>query len=134
MIKVLTPLLLTSFLIFAKETQNMEVMMQDMQKMQVCMSKIDFNALSVLQEKSYSVQQEIEKMCKNKQKDKAQERAMAFSKEVMSYPAIVQLKQCSKGSSMEGMMQTAKTDFKKQHVCDGINIDFGMPNKQRVQW
>lgn len=134
MIKTLSPLLLVSSLLFAQGTQDMESMMQDMQKMQACMSKIDFNALASLQEKSFSVQKEIETLCKNKKRDQAQEKAIAFSKEVMSYPAIVQLKECSKGSAMEGMMETSKTSFEKHHVCEGKEIDFGMPNNQRIQW
>lgn len=114
--------------------QQMQNMMQDMQKIQVCMAKVDFNSLAALQEKSYTVQKEIEKMCKNKQKDKAQEKAISFSNEVMSYPAIIQLKACSKGSAMESLMNTSQTDFQKQHVCDGMNIDFGMPSQQRINW
>ncbi|PHR55627.1 MAG: hypothetical protein COA44_10285 [Arcobacter sp.] len=134
MIKFSAAILLISSIIFAQGTQDMEDMMQDMQKIQACMAKIDFNTLAGLQEKSFSVQKEVEDMCKNKQRDKAQERAIRFSNEVMSYPAIVQLKECSKGSAMDGMLEATKTDFKNHHVCDGMNIDFGMPNSQRIQW
>ena len=132
-------ILLCSSILFAQDMaqingQNMEKMMQEMQKMQSCMAKINFDALASLQEKAFSVQKEIENMCKQGQRDKAQNRALTFSNKVMTFPAVVQLKQCSKGTSMESMMQIAKQDFEKHHVCDGRKADFGVPSNQRIQW
>jgi len=136
---ILTALVLSSSLLFSQEMpamngQNMELMMKEMQSMQACMAKIDFNSLAGLQEKAFSVQKEIEKMCKQGQRDKAQSTAISFSNEVMSFPAVVQLKKCSKGTSMESMMQVSKQDFEKHHVCDGTKAEFGLPSNQRIQW
>jgi len=114
--------------------QNMEAMMQEMQTIQVCMAKVDFNALSALQEKAFSVQKNIETMCQQGQRDQAQQKAISFSKEVMSTPAIVQLKGCSKGTVMEKMMEVRVNDFTKTHVCDGEKVEFSMPQQQRIQW
>jgi len=136
---ILTSLVLTSSLLLSDQMpsmngQNMELMMQDMQKMQSCMAKVNFDSLAGLQEKAFSVQKEIEQMCKQGQRDKAQQTAISFSNEVMAFPAVVQLKACSKGTSMESMMEMSKQDFEKNHVCDGTKANFGLPSKQRIQW
>jgi len=134
-----TALVLTSSLIFAQEMpemngQNMELMMKEMQKMQACMAKVNFDSLASLQEKAFSVQKEVEQMCKQGKRDKAQSTAIAFSNEVMKFPAVVQLKQCTKGTTMESMMEMSKQDFEKHHICDGEKVEFALPSNQRIQW
>lgn len=127
--------LLTS-LTYAQNTPqiNQADIGQIMQKMQSCMAKVDFSALVNLQERSFKIQKDIEKMCAQGQKDKAQSTAVSFSIEVMSYPAIVQLKECSKNSAMGAMLDMTNSHFDKSHVCDGQKVDFGLPNNQRINW
>ena len=63
------------------------------------------------------------------QKKKAQKKAIAFSKEMMKNPALVQMKKCgemTKGLVPEGSMpQMEEEDFgfdpSKGHVCDDMN-------------
>jgi len=131
--------LFLSALLFAQDISqmnaaSMENMMQEMQKMQACMAKVDFSALASLQEKSFTVQQNIEKLCAQGKRDKAQSTAISFSKEVMSLPAIVQLKECSKNSAMGTMLNIDSNDFQKNHVCDGQQVDFGVPSNKRINW
>ena len=130
---------LFSQLLFAQESeplnmQQMQNMMQEMQKMQTCMAKIDFNALADLEKEAYSIQEEITHLCQQNKRDKAQKTAIDFSNKIMTYPAIVQLKACSKGTSMESMMKVSQQDFEKHHVCDADKAEFGLPSKQRIQW
>jgi len=119
-------------LLFAQEAQEMEKMMQEMQKMQACMAKIDFNSLAKLQEKSFAVQKEIEKKCENKQEKEAQKIALDFISEIKTLPAIVQMQECSKNSPMGKMLEIDNPDTGK--ICSGTKTDFGLPNKQRVNW
>ena len=112
----------------------MEGMMQEMQKMQACMSKIDFNALATLQEKSFTVQKEIDKKCSEGKKSEAQSIALKFMKEVKTLPAIVQMQVCAKDSPMAQMLQLNANNSDTSHVCDGVKMDFGMPSNQRIQW
>ncbi len=137
--KIFSSLLLSSLILIAQEMpqmkgQNMEKMMQEMQKMQTCMAKINFNSLATLQEEAERVQKNIDEMCKQGKRNKAQTTAIDFSHKVMNYHAVVQLKQCSKGTAMEGMMQISEQNFKEHHVCDGVKTDFGVPSNQRIQW
>ena len=137
--KIISTLLLSSLVLIAQNMpqmggHNMENMMQEMQKMQTCMAKINFDSLAALQEEAVSVQQNIDELCKQGKREKAQSTAINFSDKVMKYPAIVQLKQCSKGTSMQSMMQMSKQDFKNHHVCDGVKTEFGLPSNQRIQW
>lgn len=108
--------------------------MEEIQKMQACISKVDFTALASLQERSFSVQQDIEKLCAQGQKDKAQRIAISFSKEIMTFPAIVELKKCSKNSAIRAMLNIDNRDFEKNHVCEEKKLDFSVPNNQRVNW
>jgi hypothetical protein len=98
------------------------------------MSKIDFNALATLQEKSFTVQKEIDKKCSEGKKPEAQKIALDFMKEVKTLPAIVQMQSCAKGSPMAEMLKLNTQNQDTAHVCDGIKTDFGMPSNQRIQW
>ncbi|HIC44046.1 MAG TPA: hypothetical protein EYO73_07060 [Sulfurimonas sp.] len=134
MIKIVTPLLLLSSLAYCQDMKNLEDMMQDMQKMQICMAKVDFHSLEGLQEHAFNIQKEVEQMCQQGQRDKAQSKAISFSKEIMNFPAVLQLKQCSKGTAMESIMQMSKHDFENHHVCEAEKVKFSLPSNQRVQW
>lgn len=65
---------------------DMQVMMQKMQEMQQCMAKIDQNELEALGEESEKFEQELNELCANGERDKAQKKAMAYSKQMMKKP------------------------------------------------
>jgi len=113
---------------------DMNSMMAQMQSMQACMSQVDFSSLAALQEKSFSVQKQIDTLCSSGKRDEAQEKAIDFTKEIFSLPAVLALKECTKGSPMEKMMSMQADDFNNKHVCEGEKTNFGLPSNQRIQW
>ena len=110
------------------DQSNMEMMMQKMQEMQVCMSKIDFNQLSSLQQETLRVKVDVEKMCVQGKRDQAEKEAKLFYDKVMHLPAIIQMKACTQGLIPEH-------DPKQSiHVCDAEKMDFGIPDTNRINW
>jgi ribosomal 50S subunit-associated protein YjgA (DUF615 family) len=101
---------------------DMQRMMQGMQAMQQCMSKVDTAKLERLGQEGEKVQAEVKSMCKAGKRDAAQERAMTFGMRVMKDPDMQTMQECSK--PMQGMMpqqQMPYTDpgeYKNRHVCD----------------
>ena len=131
---------ISSSLLFSQEMpqmneQNIEKMMQEMQKMQMCMAKIDFDSLASLEEKSFTVQKKIEEKCTQGKKDEAEAIALKFVTEIKKLPAIIQMQECGKDSAM-GQMLKLELDKTTDttHICDGDKTDFGIPSKQRIQW
>ncbi len=107
---------------------KMEKMMQKMQEIQVCMSKVDLTSLASLEEETLKVQKKVEKMCSDGKREKAQAEAITFYKKVTKMPAMIQMRACTKEFSPQ-------TDPKqKTHVCDGEKIDLGMPENKRIEW
>lgn len=102
---------------------DMQNMMLLMQKMQQCMAKIDQAELSALEEQSENLGNELETLCKNGERKKAQKKAIAYSKKMMQNPALKQMKKC--GEITKGLMPEGSTpsfeddlDFSNRHVCD----------------
>jgi hypothetical protein len=108
---------------------NMEMMMQKMQKMQVCMSKIDFNELSALEKESLQIQKKIEDMCAQGKREQADKTAKLFYDKVMQLPALIQIKACTKDIIPEFDVQETTS-----HVCDMEKMDLGIPDPQRINW
>jgi len=136
------PLLFSILIISQLFSQNisqmdqaqMQGMMQEMQKMQVCMSKVDMHSLQNLQSEAVIMEKEIKKLCQNKQRKQAQDKAIAYAHKVMNMPAVKQIKECSKNTAMGKMMDININDFKSSHVCDEEDLELGLPNNQRINW
>lgn len=102
---------------------NMQNMMQVMQQVQQCMEKIDQSKLNELQARSEKLKQEVDTLCAQGKRDKAQEKALVFGKEIASDPAIQQMSKC--GELAQGalpMMSNINTydekEYANKHVCD----------------
>lgn len=102
---------------------NMQDMMQVMQEVQQCMEKIDQSKLNELQIRSEKLKEEVDKLCAQGEKDKAQKRAIALGKEIASDPTIQQMSKC--GEMAQGalpMMGNVNTydekEYANRHVCD----------------
>lgn len=103
-------------------------MLENIQSMQVCLSKIDLNSLADLETEALQVQKEVEQMCIQNKRDQAQKKATLFYTKVTSLPAMIQMKKCTENVILE-------TDIKKeQHVCDTGKLDLGIPSKERISW
>jgi len=134
--KILVGLALTFSLGFSQDTggmneDKMQAMMQEMQKMQVCMSKIDMSSLQAMQTEAITLEKQIKQMCESGQRDKAQQTAVKYSKKIMTSPAMLQMKECTKSMPM---MNMEEDDFERHHICDGEKIELGDKSNQRISW
>ncbi len=116
------------------DESQMNAMMAQMQQMQACMSKIDFTPLSKLEGEASSLEKEINTLCKNNQRDLAQQKAIAFSKKVLEMKAIKEMKACTKDSPLAQMISIKDPDYTKQHICDGSEVQLGVPSHNRINW
>jgi hypothetical protein len=105
---------------------DMQTIMQQMQKMQKCMARIDQDQLNKLQELSEQANKDIEALCADGKRSKAQKKAITFAKEMASSPALKQMQKCGEmmqgtmpGMPMPGMPDTFdQKDYSSSHVCD----------------
>ncbi len=118
-------------LTFANE---MDQMLQQMQKMQTCMAKIDYSALKPLQLESQLAEAKIKELCKSGHQKEAQLYAISYVQEVLKAPILLELKACTKGSPIAELMQVSIDDFNSKDVCDGKAINLGVPSAQRINW
>ncbi len=102
---------------------NMQNMMQVMQQVQECMAGIDEAKLQELQVKSEKMSREIDSLCSQGQRDKAQKTAITFGREIASDPTLKQMQKC--GEMAQGalpMMENVETydekEYANRHVCD----------------
>jgi hypothetical protein len=102
---------------------NMQNMMKVMQKVQECMASIDEADLQELQVKSEKLSKDIENLCSQGQRDKAQDMAISYGKKIASDPTLKQMQKC--GEIAQGalpMMGEVKTydekEYAGKHVCD----------------
>lgn len=103
---------------------DMGKLMQLVQEMQLCMAKIDPAEMAAFEEESSKVSDELEALCDQGKRDKAQKKALAYGKKVMKSSAIMQMQKCSeitKGLMPEAGPQESieeSFDFSTVHVCD----------------
>lgn len=107
--------------------EDMQNMMVQVQEMQACMQTIDQNELNKLQQESQEFEAKVKGLCKEGKRDKAQDMAMAYSKEVINSPAMETMRKCTEKMSgaMKDMMpdlspEKIAKDFSNSHVCDEI--------------
>ncbi len=97
--------------------------MQLMQEMQTCMAKVDQTQMEAFEVEAEKLGAEIEALCQEGKRKKAQKKAIAFGKKSMKNPAIKQMEKC--GEITKGMMPEDSApsfkesfDFSDTHVCD----------------
>lgn len=121
--------LLSPATVFAQQMsqQDMQNMMVQVQEVQACMQTIDQNELNKLQEESKKIEAEVKSLCNNSKRDEAQDKAMAYSKEVINSTAMATMRKCTENLSgaLKGMMpdlspEKIAKDFSGKHVCDEI--------------
>lgn len=102
---------------------NMQNMMQVMQQVQECMAGIDEAKLQELQVKSEKMSREIDSLCSQGQRDKAQKTAITFGREIASDPTLKQMQKCGEMAQgalpMIGNVETYdEKEYANRHVCD----------------
>jgi len=107
--------------------QDMQNMMAQMQEMAACMQTVDQNEVKALEKNSKKFETEVKGLCSDGKRDEAQQRAIEFSKEVMSSQALTTMRKCTENMStaMKGMMpnmdpEEIAKDYSKRHVCDEV--------------
>jgi len=98
-----------------------EADIQQLEKMQSCMENIDEAKLQEIERRSQQIEAEIKSLCASGKRAEAQEKAMAFGKEMAKDPTMQAMGKC--GEMMKGMMpKVPYTDQGKSpsshHVCD----------------
>jgi predicted transcriptional regulator len=104
---------------------DMQKMMQQMQEAQACMEKIDQAELDALEKRAKQFEAEMKSLCASGKRDKAQDRAMVYMKEIVNSQAVKDAKRCAEKmkGAMQGMMQdmplvNQDKDYTNMHVCD----------------
>ena len=106
---------------------DMQNMMQQMQKAQACMEKIDQSELESLEQKAKQYEAEMRSLCASGKRDQAQDKAMIYAKDIMNHDAVREARRCGEmmQGMMKGMMQNMSVmedekDYSKIHVCDSL--------------
>ena len=103
----------------------MQKMMEEMQKYEMCMAKIQqsqFIKIQALQEKFI---EEVSPLCASGNRDAAQQRAIKFGKEMSAHPVIMEIKKCGELLTSELAIEAREDmdfDYEKTdaHICDEI--------------
>ena len=100
---------------------DMQKMMQQMEKMQSCMEKVDQSKLKALEQRSKKMEAEIKSLCASGEREKAQQQAIAFGREIAKDPSMKTMIKCSK-IMKDAMPQISFTGVDSEnanvHVCD----------------
>ena len=105
--------------------EDMQKMMVQAQKMQECMMRVDQEKLREIEQRSQQFDAELNKLCAEGKRDKAQAKAIAYGTELAKDPTVLEMRKC--GEMMQGMMpnmsyiekyQVDDEDYSSSHVCD----------------
>ena len=102
---------------------DMQNMMQQMQKMQACMQEVDQSRLKEFEQQGQAVEREVKALCSAGKRDEAQNKAMEFGRQVATDPDMQKIMECGKmmSSAMPKMPyreQASEPDASSSHVCD----------------
>jgi len=103
--------------------EQMQDMMEQAQRMQDCINRLDPAALDVLEAGGAAVDKEIKALCAAGKRDRAAERSAAYGRELAASPEMKALGEC--GELARQMLPQAtkaaargKADAAAGHVCD----------------
>ena len=107
---------------------DMQKLMQAAQEMMQCMAKIDQEQLSALEEQGEQFEQEVSELCKQGKRKQAQEKAMAYAREMRKNPALMHMEKCAEINKKYGVpmdeedssIMVSEEDLARQHVCDDL--------------
>jgi predicted lipoprotein len=121
---LLLPLLANAQMPPQFDQQQIQAMMQNAQKMQTCIQNVDQSQMQAFEQKGKQMEQQVDALCAAGHRDEALAKAMSFSQEISSDPAIIELKKCQE--MMQGIMpgiskfaeDYADEDSDGGHICD----------------
>jgi hypothetical protein len=100
---------------------DMQKMMQQMEQVQNCMEKVDREQLMALERRSRQIKAEIDSLCASGKRDQAQNKAIAFGKEVAQDDTMKTLRECGEimqDKSPKLTFTGLDKDSSTQHICD----------------
>jgi len=122
------PMLLLTMAVFAQNRHElndpaMQDMMEEMQKLQACMAKIDQSHFGDIEDRQHQFQEEVRSLCASGNRDAAQKRAIVFGTEMSNHPAIKEIRECGKlGESDVAKEIVSDMAFNMEesntHICD----------------
>jgi hypothetical protein len=119
---LLSLLLLSPVTVMAQEFPGMPQMdMQKIQQMQQCMEQIDQQQLKAIEKQQQQFDREIRALCKSGKRDQAQQKAIAYARQMMNNPAIKAMQKCgeiARGMMPEMPVMQMEKELESQHVCD----------------
>ena len=104
--------------------EQMQQMMEQAQKMQECMSRIDQSTMEAHAARAEKINKEMKALCASGKRDEAQTMAVDYAKEIRDSKDMQIMKKCSE--MVSGMMQQMHMmydmdkDYEKNHVCDAM--------------
>ena len=104
-------------------SEDMKKMMEQATKAQACMQDIDTSEFEKLEQEGKKMEAEIRVLCDSGKREKAQDQAIAYSKEMMALPSMQKMRECSE--LMRGMLPKMPFDnfeeeFKNKNICDEL--------------
>lgn len=119
---LLSLLLLSPVAVTAQDFPGMAQMdMQKLQQMQQCIENIDQSQLQEIEKQQQQFDTEIRALCKSGKRDQAQQKAIAYAKQMMNNPAIKAMQKCgeiARGMMPEMPVMQMENELESQHVCD----------------
>lgn len=103
--------------------QNMMQMMEQAQKAQACVQKIDQSQFGQLQQEGDRKKAELEALCAAGKRDQAQQEAIAYSRKMMAEPVMQEMRKCSemlRGLVPQMPFDNFEEEFKDKHICDEL--------------
>ena len=105
----------------APNEAQMRQMMEQAQKMQACMAKVDQSVLENLRIEGEAMGKKVSALCTAGKREEALSAAIAYSKKIAGSPGLEQMRQCSEslGDFKFGVSPPTPEEIEKNgHVCD----------------
>ncbi len=105
----------------APNEAQMRQMMEQAQKTQACMAKVDQSVLENLRIEGEAMGKKVSALCTAGKREEALSAAIAYSKKIASSPGLKQMRQCSEslGDFKFGVSPPTPEEIEKNgHVCD----------------
>jgi len=114
--------------VMAQNEQQMQYMMEQAQKAQVCMAELDRDQLEEMAKKAEQVEAEIKSLCAEGKRTEAQSKGMKYGMEMSQSEVAKDMRKCSKmmSSALAGMGSSIMpsvgfpdvNEMKDTHICD----------------
>ena len=96
-------------------------MMEQAQKMQECMGKVDPSVMETMQREGQAMASRVDALCAAGKRDEAQDEAIAYGKKLNASSEFKQVRKCGemmRGAMPQTTMPTPEDLAKGLHVCD----------------